>query len=176
MKYADSDAADYYDNVKTGFEEGNLDAAFITMGVRAQIFNDLADTGKCEIVSIPNRNALLQNNLYLSQYTIHAGMYGDQPHIMPYTEVETVASGAQLLTRENANVYLVEAVTSIVLDKNFARIEGNVGIAGGFRADGDDDFIRRNVMMAVFIQVCQFQIMGVGKNRRSGDDLDVISL
>lgn len=121
VKYADSDAADYYDDVKTGFKEGDLDAAFITMGVRAPIFNDLARTGKCAIVSIPNRKALLQNNLYLSQYTIPAGLYGDHPYIIPRTEVETVASGAQLLTREKANAYLVEAVTRIVLDKNFAR-------------------------------------------------------
>jgi len=40
---------------------------------------------------------------------------------MPFAPVETVASGAQLLTRADADSRLVEAVTEIVLDKNFAR-------------------------------------------------------
>ncbi len=43
------------------------------------------------------------------------------PSVVPQGDIETVAAGAQLLTRAGANTNLVEAVTSIVLDKNFIK-------------------------------------------------------
>lgn len=115
------DEENYYAAVLDGFDSGTLDAAIMTIGEEADVFQQLVERGKCEILGIPNCTALTSKHVYLKQYTIPAGRYGIGPNAKPATDVETVASSAQLLTRADAPSHLVNAVTRIVLDKDFAR-------------------------------------------------------
>ena len=115
------DEKNYYKAVHDGFENATLDAAIITIGEVADVFEDLVKLGTCEIVAIPNCTALTREHVYLTEHTIPAGRYGVAPNAMPLTDIETVASGAQLLTRTDVPPHLVKTVTRIVLDKDFAR-------------------------------------------------------
>ncbi len=119
--------------VEQAFQEDTIDAAFFTMGVHAPIFRRLAKTEKIDFIEIPNGKALSENYLYIYSHEIPAGLYSRFPVVVPDTEVKTVAAGAQLLTRADVKTNLVEAVTKIVLDKNFIR-ENQLGelFAGGY--------------------------------------------
>ena len=115
------DAENYYEHVLQRFESGELDAAIITIGEEADIFEKLVKTGNCEIWGIPNCTALTREHVYLTKHTIPAGRYGSGANLSPVEDIETVASGAQLLTRTDVPSNLVRTVTRIVLDKDFAR-------------------------------------------------------
>ncbi len=115
------DEKNYYTAVLDGFEKATLDAAIITIGEVADVFEELVKLGTCEIVAIPNCTALTREHVYLTEHTIPAGRYGVGPNALPLTEIETVASGAQLLTRTDVPSPLVKTVTRIVLSKDFAR-------------------------------------------------------
>lgn len=115
------DETNYYTAVLKGFGNATLDAAIITIGEEADIFEDLVKLGKCEILGIPNCTALTREHVYMIKHTIPAGRYGNGPSARPLSDIETVASGAQLLTRTDIPSHVVKAVTRIVLDKDFAR-------------------------------------------------------
>jgi hypothetical protein len=115
------DEENYYTEVLKGFDSGTLDAAIITIGEEADIFQDLVQRGQCEILGIPHCTALTSKHVYLTKYTIPAGRYGVGQNARPETDIETVATSAQLLTRADAPSHLVNAVARIVLDKDFAR-------------------------------------------------------
>ncbi len=53
-----------YQEIVQEFEDGTLDAAFITLGVDAPVFVDLAKTGKCDLIEIPNGQALAKRHLF----------------------------------------------------------------------------------------------------------------
>lgn len=115
------DATNYYTSVLDGFEHAELDAAIMTIGEEADIFQRLVKLGKVEIMAIPNRTALTRKHVYLTEHTIPAGRYGVAANAIPRTDIETVASGAQLLTRAEVPSHVVKTVTRLVLDKDFAR-------------------------------------------------------
>ena len=110
-----------YAEIQRAFLDDNLDAAFITMGVHAPIFHQqLFSSGKCDLLEIPNADALTVNHVALSRYTIPRGLYQSQPP-EPATDTETVALGAQLLTRSDVHTGLVKEVAGIVLDRDFIK-------------------------------------------------------
>ena len=121
VMFKEEDEENYYQAVLKAFENDTLDAAIITIGEEADVFEDLVKLGKCEILGIPNCTALTRERVYLTKHTIPAGRYGFGPHARPQTDIETVASGAQLLTRTDVPPHLVQAITRIVLNKDFAR-------------------------------------------------------
>ena len=110
-----------YAEVEQGFRDGTLDAALITMGVQSPILRNLARTEQGGLIEIPNSQALTKSHLFWSQYEIPAGLYSDVPVVVPETNINTVAAGAQLLTRSEVHTGLVEQVTRLVLNKNFVR-------------------------------------------------------
>ena len=126
------------DDVVDKLHKGELDATFISVGARADIFKTLAQQGKCDILSIPQAEALAANRLSMSRHTIPQGMYGALPSLLPSHDVKSVALPAQLLTRENVSAGLVEAVTRIVLSEEFLK-ENGLGELFGDRA-----FARKN--------------------------------
>ena len=101
-------------------EDEKLDAAFLTMGIRAEIFSKLFATGKCDLLPIRYAEALTSKNVLLSNYEIPAGLYRFQPEAVPAQNVQTVAFQGQLLTRNDVNSHFIQDVTGIVLDKHFA--------------------------------------------------------
>jgi len=109
-----------YEQVRNGFEDGSLDAVIITVGIQADIIQELFSSGKCELLSIPDVDALAMKYPALSPYTIPAGLYRTGPDAAePGQDVRTVAYGAQLLTRSGVDAGLVREVTRIVMDENF---------------------------------------------------------
>ncbi len=121
-----------FSQVEQAFQDDTIDAAFYAMGVHAPIFRDLAKTQKTRLLGIPNGQALADNHIFVYPYEIPAGSYSYLPLPVPESTLETVAAGGQLLTRSDVNTNLIEAVTKIVLDKNFIR-ENQLGelSAGG---------------------------------------------
>ena len=110
-----------YSDLKQLFEDDKLDAAFITAGVHAKVFKDLAQTGKCDLIDIPNGDALAKKHLFTYPYTIPKGLYSYLPRVVPESNVETVAASEQLLTRTDVNATLVQEVIKILMDENFMR-------------------------------------------------------
>lgn len=110
-----------YAEVKQGFESDTLDAAFVTIGIQAPILRDLFATEKCRLLSIPHVDALTANHISASTYKIPKGLYRTQPPVEPAEDIDTVALGAQLLTRKDVSAALVSEVTSLVLNEDFLR-------------------------------------------------------
>lgn len=109
-----------YAQIERLFQQGQLDAAFISVGVQAEVFQQIARMRECQLLSIPNVEALARNNLCVSPYTIPRGLYNfDLP--VPEHDIQTVSSGAQLLSRADVPNRVVEAVTRRVHDKSFIK-------------------------------------------------------
>jgi TRAP transporter TAXI family solute receptor len=100
-----------YPQTALGFADGTLDAAMITVGVHADIFGEVLASGTCTLLPIPNREALTWNRVAISKFRIPKGLYGKEPS----QDIETVALGAQLITRDDVPDGLVKEVTSLVL-------------------------------------------------------------
>lgn len=109
-----------YVEIERLFQAGELDAAFITVGVQADFFQRIAEVEACQFLAIANVEALLRNNLYVSPYTIPRGLYRFHPPV-PEEDVPTVAVAAQLLARTDLPRELIEAVTRLVHDEEFIR-------------------------------------------------------
>ena len=110
-----------YAKVAEGFQNGTIDAAFITIGIHAPSLRNLAKTEKCDIIEIPNGQALATSFLFIYQYEIPPGLYSYLPLVLPHTKVRTVAAAAQLLTLSDVSTTLIEEITKLVLDENFMR-------------------------------------------------------
>ncbi|MHC4404160.1 MAG: TAXI family TRAP transporter solute-binding subunit [Planctomycetota bacterium] len=109
-----------YRQIERAFREGDVDAAIISAGVQAKVYQELAREGRCRIVEIPNVEALVRNNLYLSAYTIPRGFYCcDAP--VPDGDVNTVAAAAQLLVGADVPSRLVQAVAGCVHNRHFIK-------------------------------------------------------
>jgi TRAP transporter TAXI family solute receptor len=102
-----------------GFRGDSLDAAFITLGTKADALKTLAELGEVEILSIPDARALEANYLFLHEHEIPAGMYGYNPDPFPSEDIGTVAATTQLLAHRDVDVHLVEEITGLVLDEGF---------------------------------------------------------
>jgi len=125
-----------YPEVIDGFKDGTLDGALITVGIDADIFKELLGSRLCEVKPLPNGEALARRKLYISPYTIPAGLYGDG---VPKEDVPTVAIGAQLLTRSDVDANLTEQITKLVLDRHFI-VQNNLWEL----YNGGEDFAQEN--------------------------------
>lgn len=110
-----------YAHILERMKAETLDAAFVTVGVEAEILRNLAESEKCELRSLPYSEALIHRHVLLSPYTIPAGMYNPPPNPFPETGIQTAALRAQLLTREGVDNALVEEVVRILLSESFLR-------------------------------------------------------
>lgn len=128
-----------YKQVKRCLEEKTLDAVFITIGIHAPIFRELASDSNLDILDVPYLEALEKQYLFTYPYEIPAGMYSTSP--MPSNNVKTIASGAHLLTRIGMNRSVVRKVLKIILDQNFITENQLDELA----ADGQDFALRKPV-------------------------------
>lgn len=108
-----------YGKIKQEFVNGDLDAAFITIGTEAPIFPELFETGQCDILPIPFRNALLKKHISMTKYTIPKALFVSEAPVAPDKPVKTVALGAQLLTRRGVPDRLANKVARLVQSERF---------------------------------------------------------
>jgi len=109
-----------YVEIERLFQAEELDAAFITVGVQADVFRRIAEIESCQFLAIANVEALLRNNLYVSPYTVPRGLYRFDPPV-PEEDVPTVAAAAQLLTRTDLPGDLIRTVTGLVHNVEFIK-------------------------------------------------------
>lgn len=110
-----------YQEVEEQFGEETLDAAIVIVGIEAPVLHDLLETGKYRILEIPFTGALTRKASHFYEYEIPAGMFRTQAPIVPQNNLQTVACGAHLLTRESLPDPLIAEVTGIILHQNFSR-------------------------------------------------------
>lgn len=110
-----------YPAMITAFENGSLDAAFVTMGINAPFFEQLFAAGNCELREIPYASALTLTEGYLTPDTIPAGLYRTIEPVEPATDIRTVSLRAQLLTRAELPDRLISQITSIVTGQEFIK-------------------------------------------------------
>ena len=110
-----------YPKMVTAFEEDQLDAAFITAGMQASVFNNLAKLKKIHFLSIPNHEALAAMQLQLTPYQVPRGVYQFEGNPMPNSVIRTVATGAHLVTRADMEIGVVERVAEEVLKTTFLK-------------------------------------------------------
>lgn len=124
----DEDAIDArhvsYAEIEKGFEEGTLDAAILTAGINAPVFQDLIGTGLCSLRPVPYTEALMRKEIAVSKYRIPAGLYRSYPPIAPADDIDTVALRAQLITSAELSSGFVEDVTRIILSEEFLKRNG----------------------------------------------------
>lgn len=128
----DTDALGYAE-IAREFESGELDAAIITVGVRAPVFKMIFETSECELLSIPYAEALSFKDSYLSTYRIPRGLFRAHSPVMPPDDVETVAIGAQMLVRTEVKDVLARAAAEILVSEDFARANGLSELFAGGR-------------------------------------------
>ena len=103
------------------FEEDKLDAAFITVGMQADVFRTLARSGRVRFLSVPNNEALATMELHLSPFQVPRGMYQFEGEAVPGADIQTVATGAHLITRSDVESGFVEKITKEILKTPFQK-------------------------------------------------------
>jgi TRAP transporter TAXI family solute receptor len=110
-----------YVEIEKGLQDGSLDAAFITSGIRADVFKSLLADGLCRLLDVPHTDVLSVRHLAVSPYVIPAGLYRPYAPAVPPQDIHTVTLRAQLLTRSDTSNGLVKEVTGIVLSERFVK-------------------------------------------------------
>lgn len=110
-----------YTTILEQFKAGELDAAFITVGTQANVFEELSKNPNLEFRSLENISALVESHISLSPYTIPKGLYRSTGHVIPADDIQTVALKSQLLCRKDLPASVVEQVTEIALSEDFMR-------------------------------------------------------
>jgi hypothetical protein len=110
-----------YTELKQGFLDATVDAAFITIGVNAPIFPELFSIGTTDILGIPYSEALASKYAPMYEFKIPAGRYLYGPPAVPASDIQTVAFGTQLLTRSEVPAGFVERLTELVLSEDFLK-------------------------------------------------------
>lgn len=121
-----------YEEIEEQFDQNQLDAAILTVGIEAPVLHELLDTGKYRILEIPYIEALTRKETHFDEYGIPAGMFRRADPVVPPQDLPTVACGAHLLARESVSDDLVSAVTGIILHQDFSKqLQLNELIEGG---------------------------------------------
>jgi hypothetical protein len=81
----------------------------------------LARTGRVRFLSIPNNEALAAMELHLSPFKVPRGIYRFEGGAVPRADIETVATGAHLITRGDVESGLVEKITQEILKTPFQK-------------------------------------------------------
>ena len=110
-----------YTELIEAFERDEVDAAFITVGMHADVFHALARSGRVRFLSIPNNEALAAMELHLSPFTVPRGIYQFEGDPVPQADIETVATGAHLITRDDVPGSFVERITKAILETPFQK-------------------------------------------------------
>ena len=110
-----------YTELVEAFGREKLDAAVITVGMQSGVFRALAKSGKIRFLSIPNHEALAAMELYLTPFSLPRGVYQFEGNPVPRDTIQTVATGAHLITSSELEGGLVERVTEEVLSSTFQR-------------------------------------------------------
>ena len=110
-----------YTELIDAFDRDEVDAAFITVGMQADVFQTLARTGKVRFLSIPNNEALAAMELHLSPFKVPRGIYQFEGEPIPRTDIQTVATGAHLITRNDVESGFVEKITQEILKTPFQK-------------------------------------------------------
>ena len=103
------------------FEKDELDAAFITVGMHASVFHNLSKLKKIRFLSIDNNEALAAMRLQLTPYKVPRGIYQFDGRPVPINTINTVATGAHLITRADMESSVVERVAMEVLKTSFLK-------------------------------------------------------
>jgi hypothetical protein len=110
-----------YTELIDAFDRDEVDAAFITVGMQADVFQTLARTGKVRFLSIPNNEALAAMELHLSPFKVPRGIYQFEGEAVPGADIQTVATGAHLITRSDVESGFVEKITQEILKTPFQK-------------------------------------------------------
>ena len=110
-----------YTELIDAFDRDEVDAAFITVGMQADVFRTLARTGKVRFLSIPNNEALAAMELHLSPFKVPRGIYQFEGQAVPEADIQTVATGAHLITRSDVESSFVENITQEILKTPFQK-------------------------------------------------------
>jgi len=110
-----------YTELIGAFGRDEVDAAFITVGMQADVFQTLARMGKVRFLSIPNNEALAAMQLHLSPFKVPRGIYQFEGEAVPGADIQTVATGAHLITRSDVESGLVEKITQEILKTPFQK-------------------------------------------------------
>ncbi len=110
-----------YTELIDAFGRDEVDAAFITVGMKADVFQTLAINGKVLFLSIPNNEALAAMELHLSPFTVPRGIYQFDSKAVPRADIHTVATGAHLITRNDVESSLVVQITEEILKTPFQK-------------------------------------------------------
>ena len=78
-----------YTELIDAFGRDEVDAAFITVGMKADVFQTLAINGKVLFLSIPNNEALAAMELHLSPFTVPRGIYQFDSKAVPRADIHT---------------------------------------------------------------------------------------
>ena len=110
-----------YPKMTRAFKDDQLDAAFITVGMHASVFQNLAKSGKIYFLSIPNNEALAAMQLQLTPFQVPRGIYQFEGNPVPSSDISTVATGAHLIARKDMNSGIVERVAKELLNTAFLK-------------------------------------------------------
>ncbi|HAH48044.1 MAG TPA: hypothetical protein DCM07_24955, partial [Planctomycetaceae bacterium] len=83
-----------YEEIEEQFDQNQLDAAILTVGIEAPVLHELLDTGKYRILEIPYIEALTRKETHFDEYEIPAGMFRRADPVVPPQDLPTVACGA----------------------------------------------------------------------------------
>ncbi len=109
-----------YQQLPEAFQNEQLDAAIICLGVQAPILQRLFATGQCKLMTLPNPDALCLRHWSLTKFVIPRGTYRATPP-EPAEDLVTVAAQAQLLARADLSARVTTQITQLVLSPEFLK-------------------------------------------------------
>ena len=82
------------------FQENQIEMAILTVGIGAEIVQDLIDHCNCRLIELPTRDAFLSKHVAYFSYTIPRGAYMSGSKMIPDSDLSTIAVNSQLLTHK----------------------------------------------------------------------------
>jgi len=110
-----------YDEIIEGFQDQTLDAAFVTVGIHAVFFQQLANQSQTHFLSLPFIPAAERHHISISPYQLPQGLYQTRGKVSPQNNINTIAFRSELLTRKETPDALVESVLAIALSEKFLK-------------------------------------------------------
>ncbi|QDU57282.1 TAXI family TRAP transporter solute-binding subunit [Aeoliella mucimassa] len=101
-----------HDSFLSPLESGVVDAAIVVTGLQNRDVNSLLDSGKFDLVSIPESQGYADRSIQWQSYTIPTGYFSGAP-TTPAQPVETLATAGLVVVTDKASNTLVNAMLEV---------------------------------------------------------------
>ncbi len=165
-----------FNEIDTSFASGNLDAAFVVMGIFSPLLINLfRQHDDLQLVSIEYAEALSLKHRHVSTYHIPEGAYkADIP--VPDAHFTTIAVKATLVTTKQTPAFVVKSLTELLLAGSFRKNMNLMELDDTF-AQAEEDFkLHRGALAYYRRKPTPYSVMMEGLKEAAGFLIILVAL